>query len=64
MHYKTIPVSEDLFKDLQRIKQKTEEQVGCKISWDVFIENLLHGNRDIAIANAMCDLVGEALRRR
>lgn len=64
MPYKTIPVSESLFKELQKIKKKTEEKIGCKISWDVFIQNLLSGNSDTAVADAICDLLGKALRRR
>jgi len=53
--YKTIPVSEDLFKELQRIKKKTEKRLGVGISWDVFIQNLL-GN-DSAVADAIAKIL-------
>ncbi|MBA7491892.1 hypothetical protein ES702_02440 [subsurface metagenome] len=55
MPYKTIPVSEDLFKELQRIKKKTEKRLGVGISWDVFIQNLL-GN-DSAVADAIAKIL-------
>lgn len=63
MPYKTIPVTEDLFKELQRIKKKTEKRLGVGISWDVFIQNLLwgvSGDRDSFIAIAICDLLGKS----
>ena len=64
MPYKTIPVYEDLFNRLQRIKKKVEENIGCKISWDVFIENLLIDNRDPDTTNAIADLIVKIVKRR
>lgn len=55
MPYKTIPVSEDLFKELQRIKKKTEKRLGVGISWDVFIQNFL-GN-DSTVADAIAEVL-------
>ena len=55
MPYKTIPVTEDLFKELQRIKKKTEKRLGFNISWDVFIQNLL-GN-DSVVADAIAKAI-------
>ena len=58
MSYKTIPVTEDLFKELQRIKKKTEKRLGVGISWDVFIQNLLGNDSTVA------DAIAKAIKGR
>ena len=46
MKYRNIPLKEETFKRLMRLRHHLEEERGKRVSWDDVIKHLLAQDRD------------------